>query len=75
MIFVVCTIFSFISTMILLFVQIPKGNITKEQINAMKGFKLKDFFEIKAVPISIIIAIMGFAYSYSFFYHFLCKRN
>ena len=29
----------------------------------MKGFKLKDFFEIKAVPISIIIAIMGFAYS------------
>ena len=63
MIFVVCTIFSFISTIILLFVQIPKGNITKEQIDAMKGFKLKDFFEIKAVPISIIIAIMGFAYS------------
>ena len=29
----------------------------------MKGFKLKDFFEIKAVPIFIIIAIMGFAYS------------
>ena len=63
MIFVICTIFSFISTIILLFVQIPKGNITKEQIDAMKGFKLKDFFEIKAVPISIMIAIMGFAYS------------
>ena len=63
MIFGVCTIFSLISTIILLFVHIPKGDITKEQLDAMKGFRLKDFFEIKAVPISIIIAIMGFAYS------------
>ncbi|SDN67664.1 MFS transporter [Bacillus sp. OK048] len=63
MIFVVCTLFSLISTIILLFVHIPKGGITKDQLNEMKGFKLKDFFEIKAVPISIIIAIMGFAYS------------
>ena len=63
MIFVVCTLFSLISTIILLFVHIPEGDITKEQLEAMKGFKLKDFFEIKAVPISIIIAIMGFAYS------------
>jgi predicted MFS family arabinose efflux permease len=62
-IFVACTIFSLISTIILLFVHIPEGDITKEQLDAMKGFKLKDFFEIKAVPISIIIAIMGFAYS------------
>ncbi len=35
----------------------------KNELDAMKGFKLKDFFEIKAIPISIIIAIMGFAYS------------
>lgn len=63
MIFVVCTLFSLISTIILLFVHIPEGDITKDQLNEMKGFKLKDFFEIKAVPISIIIAIMGFAYS------------
>jgi predicted MFS family arabinose efflux permease len=63
MIFIVCTLFSLISTIILLFVHIPEGDITKEQLEAMKGFKLKDFFEIKAVPISIIIAIMGFAYS------------
>ena len=62
-IFVACTLFSLISTIILLFVQIPEGHITKEQLDAMKGFKLKDFFEIKAVPIAIIIAIMGFAYS------------
>ena len=62
-IFVACTLFSLISTIILLFVHIPEGDITKEQLDAMKGFKLKDFFEIKAVPISIIIAIMGFAYS------------
>ena len=63
MIFVVCTLFSLISTIILLFVHIPEGDITKDQLNEMKGFKLKDFFEIKAVPISVIIAIMGFAYS------------
>jgi predicted MFS family arabinose efflux permease len=63
MIFTVCTLFSLISTIILFFVPIPEGDITKEQLDAMKGFKLKDFFEIKAVPISIIIAIMGFAYS------------
>ena len=63
MIFVVCTLFSLISTIILLFVHIPEGDITKDQLNELKGFKLKDFFEIKAVPISIIIAIMGFAYS------------
>ena len=63
MIFVACTLFSLISSMILLFVRIPEAKITKEQLDAMKGFKLKDFFEIKAIPISIIIAIMGFAYS------------
>ena len=62
-IFGACTIFSLISTIILLFVHIPEATITKEQLDAMKGFQLKDFFEIKAVPISIIIAIMGFAYS------------
>ena len=63
MIFVACTLFSFISSLIILFVRIPEAKITKEQLDAMKGFKLKDFFEIKAIPISIIIAIMGFAYS------------
>ncbi len=63
MIFGFCTLFSLISTIIMLFVHIPESDITKEQLGAMKGFKLKDFFEIKAVPISIVIAIMGFAYS------------
>ena len=62
-IFVVCTLFTLISTIILLFVYIPEGDITKEQLDEMKGFKLKDFFEKKAIPISIIIAVMGFAYS------------
>lgn len=62
-IFAACTLFSLISTIIVLFVHISEGHLTKEQLDAMKGFKLKDFFEIKAVPIAIIIAIMGFAYS------------
>jgi MFS family permease len=45
------------------FVKVPEANITQAQLDGMKGFRLKDFFEVKAVPISIIAAIMGFSYS------------
>ncbi|WP_138419619.1 MFS transporter [Aquibacillus sediminis] len=63
MIFAVCTLFSLIGSLILLLVPIPKADITKEQIEAMKEFKLKEFFEIKAIPISVMMTIMAFAYS------------
>ena len=29
----------------------------------MKGFKLKDFYESSAVPISIVVGLVGFTYS------------
>ena len=38
MIFVVCTLFSLISTIILLFVHIPEGDITKEQLECDERF-------------------------------------
>ncbi|MGJ9457324.1 MFS transporter [Oceanobacillus sp. CF4.6] len=64
MIFVVCTVFSIITILITLFTKIPKAEITADQLQAMKsGFKLKDFFEKKALPISIMMVLMGIAYS------------
>ena len=63
MIFAVCTFFSVVSIVISLFVKIPEANITKAQLDAMKGFKLKDFFEVKAVPIAIVASILAFSYS------------
>lgn len=62
-IFAACTIFSVISIVVMLFAKIPEAKLTKEQMKAIKGFKLQDFFEKKAVPISIIGFIMGIAYS------------
>lgn len=64
MIFIVCAVFSVISLTVTLFFKAPEAQATKEQIIAMKqGFKVHDFFEKKAVPISIIMIFMGIAYS------------
>jgi MFS family permease len=37
--------------------------LNKKQLAAMQGFKWKNIFEVKALPISIIMAIMGFSFS------------
>src|SRR5690625_2664518 len=61
--FVLCTIllaFSFVSS---LFLNVPKAELTKEQLAGMRGFKLSNFFESKAFPISIIGAFMGLGYA------------
>ena len=63
MIFIVCTVLSMISVIISLFSKIPRSAMTDDQRNSLKGFKLSSFLEIKAVPISLMITIMGFAYS------------
>jgi MFS family permease len=63
MIFVLCTLCTVISIIISLFAQIPEAVITKAQLDEMKGLKLTDFFEKGALPISIVIAIIGFSYS------------
>ncbi|MGE7603415.1 MFS transporter [Peribacillus sp. NPDC097675] len=63
MVFVVCTIFSVISIVVMLFAEITEVNLTKEQIQEVKGFKLQDFFEKSALPISSIIFIIGITYA------------
>lgn len=63
MMFAVCTGFSVMSIIIMLFAQIPEAGITKEQRKAMKGFARQDFFEKSAIPISMIMLLMGMAYS------------
>ena len=62
MIFVVCTLFSVISIVVMLFAEIPEVELTKDQLKEVKGFKLQDFFEKTALPISSIIFVMGIAY-------------
>lgn len=62
-IFIVCTILSIISLIISLFLKVPQSVMTDDQRNSLKGFKLSNFFEKKAVPISLMITIMGFVYS------------
>lgn len=63
MIFVACTLFSVLSIIVILFANIPEAQLTTKQREALKGFRLEDFFEKKAIPISTILLIMGIAYS------------
>lgn len=62
-IFIICALLSMINVIISLFSKIPSPAIIQDKDNTLKGFKLSNFFEKKAVPISIMIAIMGFVYS------------
>ncbi|WP_327078398.1 MFS transporter [Bacillus sinesaloumensis] len=63
MIFIVCTLLSSVSLFLPLFLRIPRSVMTEEQRNSLKGFKLSNYFEKKAIPMSLMIAIMGFVYS------------
>ncbi len=63
MMFVVCAFFATISLLISLFSYIPEVKFNREQLEAMKSLKFSNFLEIKAIPIAIIIFIVGFAFS------------
>lgn len=63
MIFVVCTLFSVISIIVMLFAKIPEVELTKDQLQEIKGFELGDFFEKTALPISSIIFVMGISFA------------
>ena len=68
MIFVACALFSAISIIITIITRIPEAQITKEQIAAIKRFRLQELFEKSAVPLStiILITIVGFSGIVSF---------
>ncbi|MCT8975660.1 MFS transporter [Clostridium sp. CX1] len=61
--FVICIIFLVFSFIAVFFIKIPRLEFTKEQLEKRKGFSLKSFFEIKAIPISIIAALIALGYS------------
>lgn len=46
-----------------LFLSVPEITLTNKQLEEMKGFKWSNFFESKAIPISIVCAIIYFCYS------------
>jgi MFS family permease len=64
MVFLFCNVIAFIGLITCLFADIIEVKLTKKQLQAMKSrFKLRDFFEIEALPISVIMLFMGIAYS------------
>lgn len=63
-IFIVCTVFAVLAIVMTLFVKIPEIQLSQEQRQQMKqGFRLSNFFEKNALPISLIMIFMGIAYS------------
>lgn len=62
-IFIVCSILGMINVIISLFSKVPPAAVSDDPHGSSKGFKLSSFFEKKAVPISLMITIMGFVYS------------
>jgi MFS family permease len=63
MIFVVCTVSSLLSLACAFFLSVSEITLTKEQLNESKQFNLQNFFETKAIPISIVCGVLYFCYS------------
>lgn len=62
--FINCIIFSIIALIAVAFTTINEIDITNEQKKQLKmSFRLKDFYEKKALPISILMFFSGIAYS------------
>jgi len=63
LIFVACTISAVLTFVNVLCLSVPEITLTNKQLEEMKGFKWSNFFESKAIPISIVCAIIYFSYS------------
>ena len=61
--FIICIILLAFSFIAVFFVKVPKLEFSKEQLETMKGFSIHNFFEVKAIPISILGALIAFGYS------------
>lgn len=60
-IFYAASLFAAFSLVASLFMNVPEGD--KGGASPQKGFKISDYFEKRALPISIFIGFAGFAYS------------
>ena len=63
MIFLACNILAMISIICLYLAQIKNVELSIEQRNSFKNLHWQDFFEEKALPISLIMFVMGIAFS------------
>ncbi|HPS88630.1 MAG TPA: MFS transporter [Methanosarcina vacuolata] len=64
MIFATCAVASAISLVILPFLSsLHKMELTKEQLEKMKGFKFNNFFEPRVIPISVVCMFIFSCYS------------
>lgn len=61
--FALCILLIVLSFIAVFFLKVPKIQLTKEQLEKMKGFSLHNFFEVKAIPIAIVGAVIGLGYS------------
>jgi len=52
-----------ISLIAIFFLKVPEVELTKEYLAKLKEFTLNNFFEAKAIPISIISVFIGLSYS------------
>lgn len=63
MILWLCVALTGVSFLAALFLKVSEVELTKEQRSAMQGFALTNFFEMKAIPISLVAILIGFSYS------------
>lgn len=63
MILVLAIILLAASFIAVFFLRVPEAKLTKEQLAKQKEFKLNNFFEAKAIPISIISVFIGLTFS------------
>jgi MFS family permease len=56
----IIAIIGFVST---LFLQVPKVEHSEEQVHKINGFSVSDYIELKAIPISVLLFLVTFAYS------------
>ncbi|MFJ8259545.1 MFS transporter [Peribacillus asahii] len=61
--FILCILLLALSFIVIFFLKVPKIHFTKEQLEKMKDFSFHNFFEVKAIPISIIGLLIGLGYS------------
>lgn len=61
--FIVCGLIALVTLISALWMKVPQLTLTAEQRQEMKGFKLSNFIELKALPISTISLVMAFGYS------------
>lgn len=62
-IFLVGSIFSVVGFIATLFLKVPTVELSEQQIKEIASFKVRDFFEPKAIPISVAVLAVTLAYS------------